>query len=155
MKNHQRKVNQIFHCTRCITPKGVRVCEPHLCVIEPRATQLLSKKCSSCGKPLAGLCPIWPVGDLKLRPLSPGTNSLQFFFRSSQGGCWGREPWLSQFNATNEKKWQHSFSIFAYNKQYTRTTVVYNNIIIDSQEALAPSIQTFANQFKYTRCVEK
>ena len=52
------KSNQIFHYTRCITPKRVtslrdpspRHCNPVI--------QLLSKKCRSGSKPLAALCPI-------------------------------------------------------------------------------------------------
>ena len=50
--------NQIFHYTRCTTPKRVtslRGPSPRHCA---RATQLLSKKCRSGGEPLATLCPI-------------------------------------------------------------------------------------------------
>ena len=42
-----------------------------------------------------------------------------------------------------------SFSIFRQ-QQYTRTTVISNNINIDNQEAQVPSIKIFANQFKCT-----
>ena len=51
--------NQIFHYTRCNTPKRVTSWQgpsPHHCA---RATELLSKKCLSGGEPLATLCPIW------------------------------------------------------------------------------------------------
>ena len=51
------KSNQIFHHTRCITPKRVtswRGPFPRHCA---SATQLLSK-CRSGGEPLAKLCPI-------------------------------------------------------------------------------------------------
>ena len=68
--------NQIFHYTRCITPKRVTSLwgsSPRHCA---RATQLFSKKCRSGGKPLATLCPIWPVRDLNLRPPAPETNAL-------------------------------------------------------------------------------
>ena len=50
--------NQIFHYTCCIMQKPVaswRGPSLHHCA---RATQLLSKKCLSGGKPLATLCPI-------------------------------------------------------------------------------------------------
>ena len=50
--------NQIFHYTRCNTPKRVTSWQgpfPHHCA---RETQLLSKKCCSGGEPLATLCPI-------------------------------------------------------------------------------------------------
>ena len=70
------KSNQIFHYTRCNTPKRVtswRGPSPRHCA---QATQLLSKKCRSGGEPLATLCPIWPAQDLNLRPPSPETNAL-------------------------------------------------------------------------------
>ena len=50
--------NQIFHYTRCNTPKRVmslRGPYPRHCA---RATQLLWKKCRCGGKPLTTLCPI-------------------------------------------------------------------------------------------------
>ena len=68
--------NQIFHYTRCKTPKRVtswRGPSPRHCA---RATQLLSKKCCSGGEPLATLCPIWPARDLNLRPPASETNAL-------------------------------------------------------------------------------
>ena len=70
------QINQIFHYTRCNTPKRVtswRGPSPRHCA---RATQLLSKKYRSGGEPLATLCPIWPVRDLNLRPPAPETNAL-------------------------------------------------------------------------------
>ena len=48
---HMKKPNQIFHYTRCITPK--RVDRTHLRVTAPRATQLLLKKYRSGSEPLA------------------------------------------------------------------------------------------------------
>ena len=54
---------QIFHYTRCNTPKRVtswRGPFPRHCA---RATQLLSKKCRSGGEPLATLCLIRPALD--------------------------------------------------------------------------------------------
>ena len=68
--------NQIFHYTRCNTPKRVTSLwgpSPRHCA---RATQLLSKKCRSGGEPLATLCPIWPARDLNLGPPAPETNAL-------------------------------------------------------------------------------
>ena len=56
--NNQIKSNQIFHYTRCNTPKRVtswRGPSPRHCA---RATQLHSKKCRNDGEPLATLCPI-------------------------------------------------------------------------------------------------
>ena len=50
--------NQIFHYTRCKTPKRVaswRGPSPRHCA---QATHLLLKKCCSGGEPLATLCPI-------------------------------------------------------------------------------------------------
>ena len=73
---HQIKSNQIFHYTRCNTPKRVTSWwgpSPRHCA---RATQLLSKICRSGGEPLATLCPIWPARDLNLRPPAPETNVL-------------------------------------------------------------------------------
>ena len=52
------KSNQIFHFTRCITPKCVTSLpgpSPRHCA---RATQLHSKNCRSSGEPLATLCSI-------------------------------------------------------------------------------------------------
>ena len=69
-------LNQIFHYTRCNTPKRVtswRGPSPRHCT---RATQLLLKKCRSGGEPLATLCPIWPAQDLNLRSPAPETNTL-------------------------------------------------------------------------------
>ena len=66
----------MFPYTRCTMPKRVtslRSPTPRPCA---RATQLLSKKYSSGGEPLATLCPIWPVWDLNLRPPAPETNAL-------------------------------------------------------------------------------
>ena len=71
-----RNQNQIFHYTRCNTPRRVtswRGPSPCHCA---RATQLLSKKCRNGGEPLATLCPIWPARDLNLRPPAPETNAL-------------------------------------------------------------------------------
>ena len=68
--------NQIFHYTRCITPKRVtslRGPSPRYCA---RATLLLSKKCRSGGKPLATLCQILLARDLNPRPPGPRTNAL-------------------------------------------------------------------------------
>ena len=68
--------NQIFHYTRCNTPKSVtslRGPSPNHC---DQATQLLSKKCCSGGKPLATLCPIWSTQNLNPRPPAPETNAL-------------------------------------------------------------------------------
>ena len=70
------KSNQIFHYTRCNSPKRVtrlRGLYPHHCTW---ATQLHSKKCCSGGKPLATLCQIWPAQDLNLRPPASATNTL-------------------------------------------------------------------------------
>ena len=68
--------NQIFHYTRCITPKRVTCWQGPLPRHCARATQLLSKKYLSDGEPLAALCPIWPARDLNLRPFAPETNVL-------------------------------------------------------------------------------
>ena len=68
--------NQIFHYTRCNTPKRAtssRGPSPSHCA---RATQLLSKKCLNGGEPLATLCPIWPARRLNLRLPAPETNAL-------------------------------------------------------------------------------
>ena len=89
------KSNQIFHYTRCFTPKRVtswRGPSPRHCA---RATQLLSKKCRSGGEPLATLCLIWPARDLNLRPPAPETNALPLDqlagkvanFKTSQKNC--------------------------------------------------------------------
>ena len=68
--------NQIFHYTCCITPKPVLSWRgPSLCYYA-QATQLLSNKCCSGGKPLATLCSIWPARDLNLTPPAPETNAL-------------------------------------------------------------------------------
>ena len=70
------KSSQIFHYTRCNTPKRVtslRGTSPRHCA---RATHLLLKKCHNGGEPLATLCPIWPVRELNLRPPAPETNAL-------------------------------------------------------------------------------
>ena len=58
-KHFLERLNQIFHYTRCITPKRItswRDPSPRHCA---RATQLLRKKCCSSGQPLATLSPIW------------------------------------------------------------------------------------------------
>ena len=50
------KINQIFHCTRCVSPKCVTSMRgpfPRHCVLK---TQLFSKNCCRGGKPLATLC---------------------------------------------------------------------------------------------------
>ena len=63
--------NQIFNCTRCITPKRVTSLQgpsPRHCVL---VTQLLSKKCFSCGERLTTMCPTWPTRDLNHRPPAP------------------------------------------------------------------------------------
>ena len=68
--------NQIFHFTRCKTPKRVTSLRgpfPRHCA---RAAQLLSKKCCSGREPWAALCLIWPARDLSLRPPAPETNAL-------------------------------------------------------------------------------
>ena len=52
------KSNQIFHYTRCNTPKRVTSWRGPSARHCARATQLLSKKCRSGGEPLATLCPI-------------------------------------------------------------------------------------------------
>ena len=52
------KSNQIFHYTRCITPKRVTSLRGPSLRHCARATQPLSKKCRSGGEPLATLCPI-------------------------------------------------------------------------------------------------
>ena len=55
----QLNSNQIFHYTRCITPKRVTSWQgpsPRRCAW---TTHLLSKKCCCGGEPLATLCLIW------------------------------------------------------------------------------------------------
>ena len=76
VKLHRLIKKQIFHYTRCNTPKRVtswRGPSPRHC---HRATQLLSEKCRSGGEPLATLCPIWPARDLNLIPPALETNAL-------------------------------------------------------------------------------
>ena len=54
--------NEIFHYTRCVTPKRVTSLQgpsPRHCA---RATQLLSKKCCSGGEPLATLSDLTGTG---------------------------------------------------------------------------------------------
>ena len=68
--------NQIFHYTRCNTPKRVTSwwgpCPRHCA----GTTQLLLKKCRSGGEQQAKLCPILPARDLYLRPPAPEMNAL-------------------------------------------------------------------------------
>ena len=76
MRNRALLLNQIFHYTRCNTPKRVtswRGPSPRHC---SWATQLLSKKRRSGGNPLTTRCPISPARDLNLRPPAPETNAL-------------------------------------------------------------------------------
>ena len=68
--------NQMFHYTRCTTPKRVMSLNyplPRHCL---RATQLLSKKCRRGNEPLATLHPIRPARDLNLRLAALETNVL-------------------------------------------------------------------------------
>ena len=76
LKTQKSKPNQIFHYTRCITPKREGVCGAHLSVIVLAATQLLSNKRRSGGEPLAKMCPILLARDLNLRFPAPETNAL-------------------------------------------------------------------------------
>ena len=71
-----RMTNQIFHYTRCITPKRVTSLRGPSPRHWARATQLLSKKCHSIGEHLSTLRPVWPARDLNLRPPAPETNAL-------------------------------------------------------------------------------
>ena len=67
---------QIFHYTRGITPKPItswRSPSPRHCA---RTTQLISKKCRSCGDPLATPHPIWEVRDSNLGPPAAEANAL-------------------------------------------------------------------------------
>ena len=76
MQKPHKLSNQVFHYTCCNMLKRVmswRGPSPRHCA---RATQLLSKKCRSGGKPLATLCPIWSARHLNLRPPAPETTAL-------------------------------------------------------------------------------
>ena len=51
---NQNQIN-FFHYTCCISPKRETSVQAHLCVIAPSAAQLITKKSSSGGEPLATL----------------------------------------------------------------------------------------------------
>ena len=96
----------IFHYAGCITLKHVMSLLgpfPHHCAW---ATQLISKKCCSGGKPFAALCPIWPAWDLNLWPPAPEVNSLRHltmiittrWFRTNSNFSWRKSQ------TTTEKK---------------------------------------------------
>ena len=61
----------LYHAEACNEFSG-----PISASLRLRATQLLSKKCGSGGKPLTTLGPIRPAQDLNLRPFAPETNAL-------------------------------------------------------------------------------
>ena len=70
------KSNQIFHYTRCITPKRVTSLRGPSSRYCTRATQLFSKKWCNGDKVLATLCSIYPSPNLNLRPSAPETNAF-------------------------------------------------------------------------------
>ena len=104
------KTNQIFHLTRCNTPKCVtsrrgpstRDCAP--------TTQLLSK-CRSGGELLATLCQIGQAGDLNLRPPAPKTaalllNHLFFCVITNTARCSTTNE-IDHFNEANQRDPDH------------------------------------------------
>ena len=66
---HERKKEEVFDCTRCITPKSIASFAGHIYA-------LLSKKCRSGGKPLATLRSIRPGRDMNLQPPAPEAKDL-------------------------------------------------------------------------------
>ena len=70
--------NQIFHYSRCITPKPVWSLRGPSARYWARATHTASMLllARSSGKPLAILCPIWLTRELNLRPPAPKEKTL-------------------------------------------------------------------------------
>ena len=70
------KLNQIFHYTRCITPKRVTRWRGPSSRHSARATQLLSKKCRSGSEAFGNTMSNLTALDLNLRHPAAETNAL-------------------------------------------------------------------------------
>ena len=70
----ETNLNQMFHYTRCITPKRV-TSKAHLHVIAPRQHSFFRRNVAVAASRWQ-YCPIWPARDLNLRPPAPETKAL-------------------------------------------------------------------------------